>query len=465
MEKYKFFKEKKALAINDRVAIFNVQPLKTPVSQTIHFEASVDHGLTWQALWVRSMYEGQLQQHLMLPGIYYACVQYATHVRWVCDVDHKGEFGVSCRFSAMMTPPLLGKRPMKSFAPTVPRLDPLIRSTGGREITDVTPCGTVYAYGGIYLYKTANLGASWEVIPTPFAAGNVTRLKKLSSAQLLIIGNELDGKPGLQVWKSARDERNIYKVTTLDTISDANSFWGLETHKNIVLFSPYVLQPRLANQPLRAYISRDFGDIWEPLFTAPAIEGWHFHGLKLDPYESRIWLLVGDHPEHTNVYYSDDWGKSWHSLWPKGTAPVQFNEVVALPNCLIFGLDDEKGRGFFRLNKPVNRANTRDISQQLHEAFFIDDIGARAEATGRFIVAKGVAYLPYESPRGLLTATRDGYDYYVLWDYTRQPGGFVEGLSYFGATESGTLIGYFKDENAKGSPFIWVSKAPAWVEI
>lgn len=273
------------------------------------------------------------------------------------------------------------------------------------------------------------------------------------------------GEKGLQIWKSDKDENNLRKVVTLDTVSDANSFWGLEIYDHIILFAPYFRQPRKATETLNVYLSRDSGENWQEIFRAPAIDSWHFHGIKLDPYESRIWLLSGDGPDKTNIWFTDDWGGDWESLWPEGHAPVQFTDLAVLPNCLIFGMDDPKGRGYMRLDKPTPRLTAGALKFQIHEAYFLDKIGATVDATGRLFTESNVAYLPQESPRGLLTATMDGYDYYVLWDYTKQPAGSVQGLTYLAATNTGKLIGYFKDKDRKGNPFIWIADQPSWVEI
>jgi len=462
---YLLMKNKKMIITKNRLAIFNVQPDINPISAVMHFEASSDGGATWDSLWVRSIYGGVPQEHIMMPGIFFSDVQHATHIRYVSVLTHKNYFNVQVKFVADITLQYENRRSSRRFAPVPARINPIIRSTSGREITYVTSDGIVYAFGGLYLYKSIDLGLTWDLIPSCFTGGNVTRFRKLPTGELLIIGNNLDCKNGLQVWKSDKGEKNFRKVSTLDTVSDANSFWGLEVYDQIILFAPYVSQPRKALQTLNAYISRDNGESWEVIFKAPSIDSWHFHSIKLDPYESKIWLLNGDGTEHTNIWFTDDWGKTWESLWPVGHGPVQFTDLAVLPNCLIFGMDDNKGRGFMRLDKPINRLSAGGLKSLMHEAFFIDKIGSPADATGMLVTKSNVAYLPSESPRGLLTATMDGFDYYVLWDYTKQPTGTVEGLSYFSATDTGKLIGYFKDNNLKGNLFIWIADQPKWVEI
>lgn len=450
--------------IDKGLAIFSVKPSLLPISSVIHFEASCDEGFTWDSLWVRPINSGIAQEYIMIPGFFYADVQHATHIRYVQDLAHSNSFTVKIKFVSNLTLQNETIRSSKRYSPFPARLSPIIRPTLGREISDVTPDGTIYAYGDTNLYKSTDLGISWVEIQNPFTQGSISRFKKLPSRELLIIGNNLDGDKGLQVWKSNIREKSIHKVAVLDTVSDVNSFWGLESYENIILFAPYVLQPRESKQTLKAYISRDYGTTWKCIFHAPCIDSWHFHSIKIDPYESRIWLLNGDGSHNTNVWFTDDWGQNWSSLWPEGNSPVQFTDIAILPHCLIFGMDDNKGRGYFRLDKTMNRLTAGDLKSQLHEAFFIDKIGAPAEATGTLITHLNVAYLPSQSPRGLLTATKDGIDFYVLWDYTQQPTGPVEGLSYFAATNTGKLIGYFKDDSLESNPFIWIADQPNWIE-
>ncbi len=450
---------------SNRIAILNVQTFPNQNSPIIHFEYSSDGGLTWNPMWVRPIYGGIPQEYIIIPGIFFADIQHATHIRFVKDFYKKQDLTVKLKFTANIHLQYEGRRSTKRYAPMPARLNPIIRSTAGKEIAHVTPDSIVYAYGGRNLYKSQDLGVTWDLIQTPFTDGNVTRIKKLSMGELLVIGNNLDGKKGLQVWKSGKDERNLRKVTTLDTFSDANSFWGLEIYDDIILFAPYIIQPRKASQTLNVYLSRDGGEKWEAIFKAPTIDSWHFHGIKLDPFESRIWVLCGDGPEKQNVWFTDNWGADWESLWSIGESPVQFTDLAVLPNCLIFGIDDPKGLGYMRLDKPTPRLSAGALKFHIHEAYFLDKIGVKVDATGRFITKDNVAYLPSESPRGLLTATKDGFDYYVLWDYTKEPGGAVAGITYIEATNTGKLIGYFKDKERDGETFIWIADLPKWIEI
>lgn len=452
------------LATTDNIALFLVGVTDYPISVAIHFEGSSDGGNTWKPLLVRPIYGGIPQEYILQPGAYYTDIQHTTHIRYLTDVSISNSFQVQVKFISTITLQIDTKLPTKRYTPNPSRLNPILRSTGGREITDATPDGIVYARGGLYLYRSNDLGITWDFIPNPFTDGVISRFLKLPNNELLVAGNNLDNQGGLQIWKSDRNEQNFRKITTLDSISDANSFWGLNIYDNIILYAPYVIQPRTADQPLHAYLSRDYGETWQSIFQAPAIDLWHFHTIKLDTYEDRIWLLSGDGAENTNIWFSDNWGYSWNSVWDTGQGPVQFTEVAILPDCVIFGMDDNKGRGWFRLDKTPNRLMPGIINSQLHGSYYID-IGTVAQASGRYITKNNIAYLPCQLPGGILVATPNGFDYFILWDYTKNPTGTVQGLSFFYVTNTGKLIGYFKDESQVESSFIWIADEPTWIEI
>jgi hypothetical protein len=102
-------------------------------------------------------------------------------------------------------------------------------------------------------------------------------------------------------------------------------------YDNVVLIGSYEVAPASCE----VYMSLDYGATWTKIFDNSKVLRYdpdfrcHNHGLLYDPYDSRIWVTVGD-GAHYNTYYSDDWGSTWTAVYDKALEAPQMGASSGL---------------------------------------------------------------------------------------------------------------------------------------
>lgn len=152
----------------------------------------------------------------------------------------------------------------------------------------------------------------------------------------------------------------------------------------------------------------------------------HIHSVCYDEYFGRIWWVGGDDKlAATGIYWSDDEGKTWHRrnlLNESGDADLcpqeksmQMLQVIALPNCVLFG-SDGWGSGIFRYNR-VLKAEVPELDYAFSWGESHSDLFAVAQSA--ITISNGIALMsfapnkgsnPVYYPNGGVVAT-DGYRY------------------------------------------------------
>lgn len=450
-----------ALEVTNKIAVIRVTGVST--TATIHFEGSRD-GATWEAIWVKSIYGGHAKQYLFKPDVVFVDASEYDQIRYTYDVDANSDFAVNVAFRADAPEVISVVMPAKQYAPKPAYIEFEAKDAGGRILGDVTADGTLYASANANIYKTTNEGDNWSGITHPFTGGALRRIKKLDTGELLLIGNNLDGAGGCQVWKSDADEANITKITTLQTKSDSAYDWGIDIHGSLIVYAPYAAQTRLSTEPLGVYISYDYGDNWTQIHEAPETESWHYHGVRLDPYDNRIWVTYGDTVSLRGVMYSDDWGSTWTDIWGDGEAPLQFVDVGVMPHCLLFGLDITQGEGIMRMDRPRYRATPGELKNLFHEAY-IWRPGATSD-TGNFAMSRydePALYVPMTGRQGII-GTKDGYNFYTIWAKMRGISGSSPlEIRFLGRpTSEGRMYAAWRNAN---TDYLLIGDEPEWVEI
>ena len=189
--------------------------------------------------------------------------------------------------------------------------------------------GRVYASKGQWIYHSDDLGSTWQLTLKmhPTKLSNVSNLVVLDSGDVLICGREIDSES--RIWKMDADGQNYRKVLSYKAGQGHiyNDF-GFTSYQNIVLAGTYGSGPWL--KEVVVYLSLDYGETWEKIFTKPNITvdpvngHHHIHDVRYDPYENLIWVCAGDDDldPHTNsfVYWSADMGKTWNKGLPSNTS-------------------------------------------------------------------------------------------------------------------------------------------------
>ncbi|MEN6462707.1 MAG: hypothetical protein ABFC94_15225, partial [Syntrophomonas sp.] len=217
-----------------------------------------------------------------------------------------------------------------------------------------------------------------------------------------------------------------------------------------------------ATDPLHIYYSADDGLTWSIIHTAPATDKWHYHDVALDPYSNplRIWFCNGDAYSSANIYYTDDLGVTWNKFWDDGKAKFQATTICILPDVVLFGTDSAQFRGVMRY--------IRGLTQPEYDSYpVIDPIykanpyyGDLVVSTGRGMQFGNEVYFVGEN--GKLVGTRDGINFYTLWEEQSTLVGFEPWLHNVWRTDAGKLIGRYRNNNTE---YYWEADAPTWVKI
>lgn len=146
----------------------------------------------------------------------------------------------------------------------------------------------------------------------------------------------------------------------------------------------------------------------------------HVHSCCYDEEFNRIWLVMGDDKYlATGIYWSDDFGKTWHRKSLVFNSPTidkggttQMLQVVSLKNCVLFGTDGW-GNGIFRYNR-----GKKDEDIEIELAFKWSDNPNNLEgvANHTIVTRDGIVLMTFApdtvlaSPVGGIVAS-DGYHF------------------------------------------------------
>lgn len=113
-------------------------------------------------------------------------------------------------------------------------------------------------------------------------------------------------KKGL-FWRSPKGG-DFYKVFTMPRGSKPLNLCILPNGH--IFFGEYF--QNMSKEPVNVYGSTDNGQTWLVVYTFPADNINHVHGLFYDKYTNRMWLLTGDRENECIIGYTDDEFKSFH---------------------------------------------------------------------------------------------------------------------------------------------------------
>lgn len=427
---------------------------------TGHFESSVD-GVTFATISAKNTDTGTTFSRIDKIGLYYVDLRATNRLKYVTDYTlggtgvHTATADLFSQYSAFSVPEI--SRPSSYYAPS-PLVGSLVPTPSGRYVLDVdNKTGALYATAGPYISKSINYGASFANIltaPLPWgtASLNSGTIKKLDSGRLLVIIYNNAGNT--EMYLSDTNETNFVLVNSFPVEGTVSLGFGISIYGSTILFAPYKQQTRLATDPLHIHMSRDGGLTWSHAHTAPATQTWHYHDVAFDPYRQRIWFTCGDYRPLANVFYSDDWGATWKTLWITGVAPTQFTTIHPMPNLVVFGTDQSGYHGAYRC---FFKPDGSHVLEPIYARCAPGGNGAASYRGKQYWDAKAV-YFSSVSP-SVLIATKDGETFYTLWG---SPIANTAISLIFGEDVNHKLI--FYGTNA-GVPSVMVCDAPVWSAI
>lgn len=429
-------------------------------------EASWDDGTTWHAHPVRSLYSGHDSARLYVRGQYWVDLTGVTHLRYVVGKTLNAPNALTGAFSVTRSAPPQPAETgtVKRFAPTPPQIvSPTILQLD-RLVCDLDlATGTVYAFAGPNLYKSADYGENWSAITKPWGDNDrVNFFRKLPSGRLLAVVG-IDDPAVVRAYLSDASETDLTMVNEYAVPGGYNQGFGISVYDDVIAYGHYTgaAAPRETDSYL--WLSRDGGATWAAAYTLDRSIR-HFHDVVFDPYANRVWFCAGDGYPQALVGWSDDWGATWHLLWEPGTSPAQFTTIHPTPDAVYFGTDHGINQGLYR----HVRRNSVDDADPALDAFVIWKDGAEGVACrGSQWWEMGAIYSTVIEGHFLthLNASKDGHNWYTLWrmrdaavQTTLKPGLYAT----FGVDTNGNIVGTYANNDGW---YLWKAAAPSWDEV
>lgn len=140
--------------------------------------------------------------------------------------------------------------------------------------------------------------------------------------------------------------------------------WGIQSRGSIVAISEYGAHGKVGS----VWYSRDFGKTFCHVFEhsryAPNYSSAHIHGICIDPYFDRLYVITGDGGNNSRLYWWDYSGEAlidtlyniieWKYIETNMDCYTggyfQFVCGYALKDCVILGSDGQRG-GIYRINR------------------------------------------------------------------------------------------------------------------
>lgn len=156
----------------------------------------------------------------------------------------------------------------------------------------------------------------------------LTGLYTLANGDMIAIG-----KKGLFLRDSSSDFHKVFamprgsKPLNLCITSNGHIFFG-EYFQNVEKVA------------VNVYGSMDGGRTWEVVYTFPAGNINHVHGLFLDPYTDRIWVLTGDRENECIIGWTDDEFKTLHEVL-RGGQEYRSCHLFFYKDCIVYATDSQ----------------------------------------------------------------------------------------------------------------------------
>lgn len=225
-----------------------------------------------------------------------------------------------------------------------------------------------------------------------------------------------------------------------------------------------------SNPPREVWFSNNNGDsfnlIWNPdLSEIQDPTRYHIHDVEFDPFNSRIWITIGDR-SNTQHYYTDNYGEVWNNLYeypaPDG---AQATQLISTPNGLFLGSDSRPNRVSF-LPKSKNAITDKPNSANLVEDYMLMDGNTEGPlyiAVRRWLSnynGKSLILLPWAVDFGpdfsKLWACYDGVRWFEIYRHHKESSGFMNIIGPFQNDEEGWIYGIFMD----GSVYVFKAQLP-----
>jgi hypothetical protein len=274
-------------------------------------------------------------------------------------------------------------------------------NVGNHFLLHVGKSGILYMKGEYaYVYACKSFedyisGDESKIVKVSDSLAGIIGLREMDNGELVIITangeNQYSGICVSTNWATqsatfgrATFVRKQEYSTTRNSPQDA---WGFDVYGSLILYSEYAVNATSATDRVNShvYYSDDYGSTFRSVFNVydnskPNTEGsthQHIHGCSIDPYWSRLWIMLGESGVGGKaIAYSDDGGITWTQLSTSGLEKklvggdsvwMKYCGSHALDTGLIMGTDSQPN-GIWRYNRLQKNYPDSSVAECIEEA-------------------------------------------------------------------------------------------------
>lgn len=214
----------------------------------------------------------------------------------------------------------------------------------GKDDENLWASGTVFNDKGDTLFKSSDLGETWEEV---YKFENNIEGIHISKINVLFVSTSLgrwEEEAKAEVYRSENSGVDFEKV--LDVESGAAINWNFASDdEGYVYISEYGYK-NPPNNARRIYRSSDNGKNFEVVYKPEEQEEYHNHAIGIDSQDNNIiYQAIGD--LERKIIISKDRGETWETLI-EGMDPTS---ILDLGDTILFGLDSKPKSGIVKYDK------------------------------------------------------------------------------------------------------------------
>lgn len=227
----------------------------------------------------------------------------------------------------------------------------LLNTIPGIKIVDVTD-NYLLGVKGYYFFKYTFEKRKWEKYskvydPIPAFCSHFRLVRRLLRAEInkyycFSSGNELCiARKGI----FRKDDNTNRFIKTFDVKRGSRPLTLCEDVDGKIYFGEYFANWDLL--PIHIYCSSDGGRTWEIVYTFAKGNINHIHGIYMDPYTRKMWIVTGDRENECIIGYTDDGFKTIKEVF-RGGQDYRSCILLFYKDFIVYATDSQYQKNFIR---------------------------------------------------------------------------------------------------------------------
>ncbi len=170
-----------------------------------------------------------------------------------------------------------------------------------------------------------------------FFRAEVNNLYRLSNGDSLLIAKKA-------IFKCRKGERDF--VPCCKILRGSRPLNLCITPQGKIFFGEYFAN--MGKEAVNVYCSEDNGDTWRIVYTFPAGNINHIHGIFWDDYAQRVWVATGDREKECIIGYTEDSFQTFNIVY-RGGQEYRCCQLFFYPTFIVFATDSQYIRNEIKL--------------------------------------------------------------------------------------------------------------------